>query len=212
MSLGKASNGVVLPPRAYSEPLPPFSANIRAQPSPQDARPALIVAVAPSDVERFPSSPYARMAARSTAEAVRMIERWRPRCIAVDWDAQEFDAVAICDAARQSAQVAILAIMQQPERAPAALRAGCHAVLLKPFALNLVAARLGRLCREMPAAVAASRLGAMQQWVGTNRTWPEVSCPACAENGAVGFEHSSHRRSWYACLKCEHVWLGVRRE
>ena len=204
--------GAVLPPRAYSDTLPPFSANVRAQPSPHDARPALIVAVASADVERFPSSPYARMSARSTAEAVRMIERWRPRCVAIDWDAPEFDAVAICDAARQSAPVAILAIMQQPERAPAALRAGCHAVLLKPFALNLVAARLGRLCREMPAAVAASRLGTMQQWGGTNRTWPEVNCPTCDESGAVGFEHASHRRSWYACLKCEHVWLGVRRE
>jgi DNA-binding response OmpR family regulator len=153
------------------------------------------------------------MAARSTIEAVRMIERWRPRCIAIDWDAPEFDAAAICSVARQSGQpVAILAVMQQPERAPAALRAGCHAVLLKPFALNLVAARLGRLTREMPVAVAASRLGAMQQWAGTNRTWPEVSCPTCGESGAVGFEHSSHRRSWYACLKCDHVWLGVRRE
>ena len=203
--------GAVLPPRAYSEPLPPYFAS-GPEPSAPDARPALIVAVAPSDVKRFPSSPYALTAARSTAEAVRLIERWRPRCVAVDWDAPEFDAAAICDAARQSTPVAILAVMQQPERAPAALRAGCHAVLLKPFALNLVAARLGRLCREMPPAAPASRPGAIPEWAGTNRTWPDVSCPTCDERGAIGFEHSSHRRSWYACLKCDHVWLGVRRE
>jgi len=83
---------------------------------------------------------------------------------------------------------------------------------LKPITVNLVAARLGRLCREMPAAAAVSRLGVtLQQW-GTNRTWPEVHCPQCNEGSAVCFEYSSHRRSWYACLACDHVWLGPRRE
>src|SRR5829696_4200343 len=130
----------MLPPRAYAEPLPAFSASVRAQPAPQDARPTLIAAVAAADLERFPASPYARMPARSTAEAVRMIERWRPRVIAIDWDLKELDPAAICDAARQVSPIDILAVMQQPQLAPAALRAGCHAVLLKPFARNLVAA------------------------------------------------------------------------
>ena len=202
----------MLPPRAYAEPLPPFPANLRARPSPTDSRAPLIVAAAASDVERFPAAPYARFVARTTVEALRLIERWRPRVIAVDWDLPEFDGNAICASTRHNGPVGILAVMAEPERAPSALKAGCHAILLKPFSLNLVAARLGRLCREMPAAAAANRMGAsVPQW-GTNRMWPDVNCPKCNQAGAVCFEYSSHRRSWYACLTCEHVWLGVRKE
>jgi CheY-like chemotaxis protein len=202
----------MLPPRAYSEPLPALSANVRAHPAPIDSRPPLIVAVAAQDVERFPAAPFARFAARTTTEAVRLIERWRPRVIAVDWGLAELDHAAICSAAKQIAPVAILAVMENPNHAPSALKAGCHSVLMKPFSLNLAAARLGRLCREMPAATAASRLGTpLPQW-GTNRTWPEAQCPECRDGNAVCFEYSSHRRSWYACLGCEHVWIGQRRE
>ena len=32
------------------------------------------------------------------------------------------------------------------------------------------------------------------------------------EGNAVSFEFSSYRRMWYACLACEHVWLGPRQE
>jgi len=202
----------MLPPRAYAEPLPPLSANLRAHPAPTDSRPPLIVAVDAQDVERFPTTPFARHAARTTAEALRLIERRRRRVIAIDWDLTEFDSAAICAAARQVAPVSILAVISSPSDASSALKAGCHAVLLKPFSLNLVAARLGRLCREMPAAAAVTRLGAtVQQW-GTNRVWPEMSCPQCGERGAVCFEYASHRRSWYACLACDHAWLGARRE
>ena len=202
----------MLPPRAYAEPLPPFSANLRAHPAPTDSRPPLIVAVAAADVERFPNAPYFRFAARTTPEAVRLIERYRPRVIAVDWDLDTFDHSAICGAARQAAPVGILAVMAEPDRAPGALKAGCHAILLKPFTVNLVAARLGRRCREMPAAAAASRRGAARPQGGTNRPWPEAECPKCHQGNAVCFEYSSHRRSWYACLGCDHAWLGPRRE
>jgi len=202
----------MLPPRAYAEPLPPFSANLRAHPAPTDSRPPLILAVAPEDIDRFPASPFARHSARTTIEAVRLIERWRPRVIAIDWDLTDFDSTAIFKAARAFAPVGILVVMASPQLAPAAIKAGCHSVLLKPFSLNLMAGRLGRLSREMPAAAAASRLGAtLQQW-GTNRVWPEMHCPQCDAGGAVCFEYSSHRRSWYACTSCDHVWLGARRE
>jgi|SRR5688572_2979350 len=202
----------MLPPRAYAEPLPPFSANVRAHAAPTDSRPPLIVAAEPSQLDRFPAAPYSRWAARTTAEALRLIERSRPRVIALDWDLPEIDPVAICAAAKQVGPVGILAVTAKPERAPSALKAGCHSLLLKPFSLNLVAARLGRLCREMPAAAAATRLGASLSLWGTNRTWPEVHCPQCNKGNAVCFEYSSHRRSWYACLQCEHVWIAPRRE
>lgn len=195
----------MLPSRAYSGP------SVRVAPA-IDARPPLIVAVDPHDVDRFPSASYARTAARTTTEAVRLIERWRPKLIAVDWETPEFDAATICAAAQQSMPVGILAVIGAPTTAPVAIRAGCNALLLKPFSLNLAAARLGRLCREMPAAAAASRLGATLQSWGTNRAWPDMHCPTCSEPNAVCFEYSSHRRSWYACLKCDHAWLGPRRE
>jgi CheY-like chemotaxis protein len=202
----------MLPPRAYAEPLPPFSANVRAQPSPNDARPSLIVAVAESDVERFPSTPYVRLAARTTTEAVRLIDRWRPKVIVIDWDVPAFDAGAVCTAAKQAGVPGILAVMTDPHRSPPALKAGCHSILLKPFTLNLTAARLGRLCREIPPNGAAGRPGSMVQIQGTNRVWADALCPKCHAGGAVSFEFSSHRRSWYACVFCEHVWLGTRRE
>lgn len=199
----------MLPTRAY---LPPFSAGVRAEPAANDSRPALIVAVAASDVDRFPEEPYVRFAARNTPEALRLIERWQPRVVAVDWDSQEFDGTQICAAARQLPGTGVLVTLDVPERAPTALKAGCHAVLLKPLTLNLVAARVGRLSRELPTAAVAARLAEKLGQFGTNRTWPEIACPNCARAGAVGFEYSSHRRTWFACLACDSVWLGRRQE
>jgi DNA-binding response OmpR family regulator len=172
----------------------------------------MIVAAAADDVERYPTSPFARYAARNTAEAVRLIERWQPRAVAVDWDQPDFDGPAICGAARRVPGAGILVVTSAPERAPAALKAGCHALLLKPFALNLLVARLGRLTREMPSPAIASRLADKLGQFGTHRTWPDVRCPTCGQDGAVSFEHSSHRRAWFACLPCESVWLGRRQE
>ena len=202
----------MLPTRAYAHPLAPFSAGSRAQPLPEDARQAFVVAVAVADVGAFPEGPLTRFTARSTAEAIHLIERWRPRVAAIDWDLPEFDGPAISAAARQIGSTAILVTTGMPHRAPSALKAGCHAVLLKPYAPNLIAARLGRLCREVPTMPAAIRAAAVLQQNGTNRTWPDVACPTCDKPGAVGFEFASHRRTWYACLACDSVWLGIRRE
>ena len=195
----------MLPSRAYTS-------SVRAQPAPAEAQTtSLVVAVAPEDVERFPTLPFRRYAARTTTEAARLIEQCRPRLLAIDWELPKIDPGAVCNVARQIAPIGILAVMESPECAPAALKAGCHAILLKPFPLNLVAARLGRLSREMPAGAAAVRLGASQSW-GTNRIWPGVHCPHCNKGSAVSFDYSSHRRSWYACVACDHVWLGPRGE
>src|SRR6187549_4016274 len=113
----------MLPPRAYAEPLAPFSSNVRAHTAPTETRLPLVVVVEPEDVERFPTVPFTRYAARTTAEAVRLIERWRPRLIAVDWDMEKLDAGAVCAAAKQLSPVGVLAVMQSPERAPAAIKA-----------------------------------------------------------------------------------------
>lgn len=202
----------MLPTRAYADPLPPFSTGMRAEATAGDPRPTLIVAAAAVDVEQFPSTPFARLAARSTIEALRLIERWKPRVVAIDWDAPEFDGRQICAAARQSPGTGVLVTTAVPDRAPAALKAGCHALLLKPLTVNLIAARLGRLTRELPTAAVATRLAEKLGQHGTHRAWAEMACPKCAQGGAIGFEFSSHRRSWYACLACDAVWLGRRQE
>jgi DNA-binding response OmpR family regulator len=101
------------------------------------------------------------------------------------------------------------------------LVAGCDGILLKPFAANLLYARIGRLlrtraeqlqfraCRGDGASDVSPRLEALAT---TNRTWQDTACPSCRNGGAVSFEFSSHRRAWYACLWCKKVWLGKRQE
>jgi CheY-like chemotaxis protein len=198
-------------PGAYGTPLPPASTGSRHE-SATPAQPALVVAAGPYDIERFPCAVFARHGARTTAEAVRLIERLRPRIVAIDWDLEAIDGAMICAAAQRIPGAGVLALIGSPQRAPAALKAGCHALLLTPCAPNLIAARIGRLSREMPSAAIASRLAEKLGQFGTNRMWPDVACPSCAKGGAVAFEFSSHRRSWYACLSCERVWLGRRQE
>ena len=198
-------------PSAYSTPLPSFSTGPRHESAPP-AQPALVVAAAADDIDRFPCAAFTRNGARTTTEAVRLIERLRPRIVAIDWDLDDLDGAMICTAARRIPGAGVLGLTSTPERAPAALKAGCHALLLKPCAPNLIAARIGRLSREMPSAAIASRLAEKLGQFGTNRMWPDVACPSCAKGGAVAFEFSSHRRSWYACVSCEHVWLGRRQE
>ena len=202
----------MLPPRAYAEPLPPFSAGTRPEPSASDARATLVVAAAAADLERFPTTALAPIGARNTLDALRLIERWKPRVVAIDWDSPDFDGLSICAGARQSPGTGILALTVSPERAPQALNGGCHAILLKPFPPNLLVARIGRLARELPTEPAASRAAHRLGQSGINRTWPEVACPTCRRPGAVSFEHSSHRRDWYACLACNAVWEARRQE
>jgi DNA-binding response OmpR family regulator len=177
-----------------------------------DARQSLIVAAAAPDVERFPVGNFARYPVHTTVEALRMIETMRPRVVVIDWDVPEIDPAQVCAAARKFAHTAILAAMSNPESAPGALKGGCHAILLKPFAPNLVAARIGRLARELPATPMAARAAMAIQQFGTNRVWPDTHCPTCNAASATSFEFASYRRMWYACLECDAVWLGPRQE
>jgi CheY-like chemotaxis protein len=202
----------MLPSGAYADPLPPFSSGARAEPTANDAHPALIVAVAPADVERFSVDQFVRFVARNTADAIKLMERWRPRVVVVDWDVPDFDGRHICEAAQQMRGTGVLVTTAVPDHAPAALKAGCHALLLKPLNTNLIAARLGRLSRELPAATLIRGISEKLGHGGTNRTWPEMACPQCAQTGTVGFEYASHRRTWYACLSCDSVWVGTRQE
>ena len=171
----------------------------------------LVIAAAATDAARFPSSGFSRYVVHTTTEALRLIETARPRVVAIDWDVPEIDGFQVCDAARKFAHTAVLITTRSPDRAPSAIKAGCHAILLEPVVPNLIAARIGRLIREVPeTAVAGDR--AVVRESGTNRIWPDTRCPNCAAPSAISFEFHSHRRMWYACLACDHVWLGRRQE
>jgi CheY-like chemotaxis protein len=175
-----------------------------------ERRPVVLLAVSKDDVGRYPAVAFMTVAAHSTADALRCIERMRPRVVSVDWELPSVDGSEICRAALRFSTMSVLATMAAPEHAPSALRAGCHGVLLKPFPPNLAAARFGRLSRE-GSGLPPPALHALGHH-GTNRTWHDMRCPTCSTAGATGFEYSSHRRMWYACLACDHVWLGRRRE
>lgn len=199
----------MLPSRAYSDPLP-ATATIPAAPT-TESLPVLLLAVNAGDAERFNVSRFTRLLAHSTADVLRTLERTKPRIVTVDLDGPEFDAVAICNAAAQTGCTSVLASTASPERVPPVIKAGCHGVLLKPFSPAILASRLGRLMRD-PLPTLAARHAAGVTVAGTNRTWPDTACPTCDQPGAVSFEFSSYRRMWYACLGCEAVWLGPRRE
>lgn len=203
----------MLPTRAHPDHATSGIAPHVAAASATDLRPTLLVAVATMDIEVFPQAGFLRIGASSTAEAVAVIQRDRPRIVVIDWDDHEkFDGTHIMATARQRPGTAVLVTMTAPENAPTALKAGCHAVLLKPLTPNLVAARLGRLAREMPSPEMAARLRSRLGQFGTNRTWPDLQCPHCSAGDAVNFEYASHRRAWFACLACDAVWTGRRHE
>lgn len=200
----------MLPSRAYSHPMPQISMPARTRAV--EVAPTLLVGGSTALVEIFPAAPFTRIGLQSTADLLTAIERTRPRVVAIDWDDPQIDGLALCAAAARVPHSAILVMTESPQRVPPALRAGCNAVLLKPFAPNLLAARLGRLFREVPLTDAAARGMAVLRQTGTNRTWADVSCPTCQRPDAVSFEFASYRRMWYACLGCDAAWLGPRRE
>ena len=179
------------------------------------ARPALLVVAAPSEVDLYSVNQLCRIATHSTMQAIRLIETSRPQVVAIDWDAADVDGEALC---RAAADAAMLATMRRPEDAPAALKAGCHSILLKPFAPPLLAGRIGRLLREardrsaLRAAARSVGVPLAEPPAGTNRCWVEETCARCGTSGATSFEFSSRRRAWYACLSCDSVWVAGRRE
>ena len=202
----------MLPTRAYVDNIPRVSPGGSAARPSVDVHASLVVAVAEADVDRIPTGDFARYPVRTTHEALRLIETARPRVVVIDWDAPQIDGPQVCSAATKFGHTGVLVVMQKPERAAAALRAGCHAILLKPFAPNLAAARIGRLVRELPLTRDAARVAIMMQQTGTNRVWPDTHCPKCNAPSATSFEFASYRRMWYACLGCDAVWLGPRQE
>ena len=199
----------MLPTRAYDAALS-FRANSNTIEG--EVQAPLLLAVAADDLQQFPARPWTHLIPHDTADAIAVIEQRRPPVVVVDWYYAGFDASRIAGAAVRVPGTALLVILADPARAPAALKAGCHGVLLKPLTPNLIAARLGRLVREVPTATALGIAAGKAGFFGTNRRWPEISCPTCQHEGAVSFDNASHRRNWFACMACEAVWMDRRRE
>jgi DNA-binding response OmpR family regulator len=158
--------------------------------------------------------------------ALRAIERTPPALVVTELAVAGSGSggTAVCRAAKQlSVPATILVTTTEVERVPDAILAGCDAVLLKPFAPNLLFARVGRLVRARSTEL---RYRAVRQraksrhlhertdllLAGTNQPWPNTHCPYCAHQGVTSFEFTSYRRAWYACLECKKVWLAKRQE
>ena len=167
-----------------------------------------------------------RVAATGSADVARQfLRRHPPALIVTELDLEGSDgAVEICREAKAlSVPLPVLVTTSSTDHVPAALVAGCDGVLLKPFAPNLLFARIGRMLRarsdmlrirahtsHLKTAHLSARSGELL--AGTNRVWPNTHCPYCDHHGVTSFEFCSHRRSWYACLECKKVWIAKRQE
>jgi len=166
-----------------------------------------------------------RVATTGSWDAARQfLRRQAPGLVITELDLPGGDGVEICrEAKRLTVPPQVLVTTVNAERVPEALSAGCDGVLLKPFAPNLLFARIGRLLRARSEALRiraryqslkTSHLAARSEELlsGTNRVWPNTHCPYCDHGGVTSFEFCSHRRSWYACLQCKKVWIAKRLE
>lgn len=146
----------------------------------------------------------------------------RPRLVVTDLALADGDGLEICRAAKAGQpRPSVLVATANVDRVPHAIKAGCDAVLLKPFAPNLLVARLGRLLRaaDLSQRIQHARRRSLRLFAergrlgpGTNVYWPMTRCPYCKNEGATSFDFSSYRRAWYACLACDKVWIGDRQE
>jgi len=156
------------------------------------------------------------------AIAKQYLSKTPPALVVADIDSQSDGGVDICRTAKSlKTPVTVLMTTSEATSVPDVLVAGCDGILLKPFAANLLYARIGRLLRTRGEQLqvrayrgdgASDVTSRLEPLATTNRTWPDTVCPSCRNGGAVSFEFSSHRRAWYACLGCKKVWLGKRQE
>jgi response regulator RpfG family c-di-GMP phosphodiesterase len=141
------------------------------------------------------------------------------------------DAPRVCEAATTMIPIpaTVLVTTSAPEVVPAVLPV-CDGVLLKPFAPNLLSARVARLIRNRSLALRTQSRVVLEKLAlqraktdhlleraemvrnGTNIEWPNSLCPQCGHCGVTSFDYASRRRAWYACQLCKKVWLGKRQE
>jgi len=184
---------------AYYSPLARLVAPVQPQ------TPTVLFAVAASDRQQYVGEQFTRLFAHTMDDVLRFMTTHAPRLVVVDVDVDSMDAGRICAAAHAMPNTRVLAATSDVTKAPGLIKAGIEAILLKPLMPSLLAARIGRTMRES-FTVRGQRLP------GPIRVWPGTRCPRCSADGAHSFDFFSHRRMWYACVGCDHVWLGRRQE
>ena len=196
--------------RAHPEPFG-YQGNLARSPVVSTRTAVALFVVPAADRALYTGDQYSRLYAHTADDALRLLATNRPRVVVADWDDPEIKASEICAAAQNLSSTSVLVTTADVSQVPKILKAGCHGILLKPFAPNLLAARLGRVVKETETTWGSRPVAANWQ-TGTNRVWPDTACPNCGARGATSFDFSSYRRMWYACLSCEHTWLGQRQE
>jgi DNA-binding response OmpR family regulator len=156
--------------------------------------------------------------------ATEYIRRVSPSIVVTELALDNGSGLEVCSTAKSlKVPATVLVTTTDPSPVPEALRAGCDGVLLKPFAPNLLVARVSRLLRDRSTQIrlqAARSLGKSAHLseridllrTGTNRKWPNTHCPYCAHAGVTSFDFASMRRAWYACLECRKAWMAKRQE
>jgi len=174
--------------------------------------------------------PHYRLATSSSVDAaLTALEHQVPALLIADLDSSS-DGPRVCHAAKARPDApAVLVTTDVPENVPVVLTV-CDGVLLKPFAPNLLSARVGRLLRARASALRTQSDFVLEKLAlqraksdhllhrgelarhGTNVEWPNSACPYCSHLGITSFDFISHRRAWYACPECRKVWIGRRLE
>jgi len=180
-------------------------------------------------------STYRLATATDVDGALQALRQHQPDLVIVDTRLGGGNGAEICRAAKSLERPAlVLVTTSEAQHAPDVILAGCDGVLLKPFAPNLLYARLGRLMRMRLRAHSArlrTRSGVLLERAETQRSkvqhlieraerchtntlgeWPTTSCPYCRHQGVTSFDYCSLRRAWYACLECRKVWIARRQE
>jgi len=151
-----------------------------------------------------------RVAVSTTVAAARaFLGRNGVDLIVTDIELSDGASISLCHEAKALPKPpAVLVTTAHVDRVPEALDAQCDGVLLKPFAPNLLVARIGRMLRARGRSTTSLN---STDWA-THRFWEHMRCPHCESHGATSFEFASYRRAWFACRQCKKVWLGKRQE
>ena len=172
----------------------------------------------------FDGSEFRVSATPHAMVAREYIRRASPSLVVTELSLGDGSGLDICAVAKAGKSPAtVLVTTGDPAQVPDALLAGCDGVLLKPFAPNLLMARVSRLLRDrsthlrMQAARSLGKSAHLSERIdllkaGTNRKWPNTHCPHCSCSGVTSFDFASMRRAWYACLSCRKVWMAKRQE
>jgi DNA-binding response OmpR family regulator len=196
-------------------------------PTPQLEADRVSILLVDPDADRYLPSLRSRFevsAVSSEHQAMRALRAFQPTLVVTELALPDGDGVSVCRRSKAFAvnPPAVLVTTALPERVPDALLEGCDAILLKPFAPNLLHTRIGRLLRQRAkvlqhrnlwqAAGTACRIEhAHLALTGTNIVCKDASCPSCGQGGAINFDSAGLHRMWYACLPCRKVWLGLKR-